>query len=106
GFLRTKPRIPSDEELHPSRDPRPLLPRVFAQIKAGTGNDFSHYKQSTIMRRIRRRMQLAHIEELEEYLAMLRAKPDEVHALSEDFLITVTSFFRDTAVFQRIESEI
>src|SRR5690606_38033763 len=75
-------------------------------VRARSGNEFGHYKQSTILRRIRRRMQLAHVEELEEYLAILRSQPEEVQALAEDFLITVTNFFRDMAVFDYIEREV
>lgn len=102
GFLQTKPRVPIVEE-PPRADSRPLLQSIFTHIRTRTGNDFSHYKRSTIMRRVRRRMQLSRIEELDDYLSLLREKPEEVRALAEDFLITVTSFFRDPEVFAHIE---
>ena len=60
-----------------------------------TDRDFSRYKESTILRRIARRMQLNYLEEPSKYLDRLRQDPEEARALSDDFLITVTTFFRD-----------
>ncbi|MBV8818911.1 MAG: PAS domain-containing protein, partial [Acidobacteriaceae bacterium] len=37
---------------------------------------------------------------------MLRERPDEIRALADDFLITVTSFFRDPEVFNMLETEV
>ena len=51
-------------------------------------------------------MQLAHIEELADYLAWLREEPNEVRALADDFLITVTNFFRDPEVAERLETDV
>src|SRR5690606_30160507 len=59
-----------------------------------------------ILRRIQRRMQLCHVEELPAYLALLRDQPDEVRALADDLLITVTNFFRDRDVFETLEKEV
>jgi two-component system CheB/CheR fusion protein len=106
-YARTEPRVPlgaDGEAIHP--DHRALLQKVLAQVRARTGRDFARYKHSTVMRRIRRRMQLRHIEELASYLQLLRQNPEEVKALADDLLITVTSFFRDPQVFARIEREI
>ena len=83
-----------------------LLQKIFTQIKVRNGKDFSEYKISTIMRRLRRRMNLFHITELSAYLEFLRESPKEVNALSDDFLVTVTSFFRDPEVYQKIENDI
>ncbi len=41
-----------------------------------------------------------------EYLELLNTKPDESQALADDFLINVTSFFRDPAVYEFLEQEI
>lgn len=92
-----RPGEESDEREHS------LLQKVFAQVRARTGRDFSRYKISTIMRRLQRRMQLQQEEKLERYLEQLREEPQEVQALSDEFLINVTSFFRDPAVFQHLE---
>jgi two-component system CheB/CheR fusion protein len=79
-----------------------LLRRTFSRIRTRTGRDFSHYKPSTLLRRIVRRMQLRGTPEPADYLALLRADPEEAIALSDDFLITVTSFFRDPEAFDAL----
>jgi two-component system CheB/CheR fusion protein len=106
-FARTSPRVPVTPDGDVAEpDHRQLLQKVLTQVKARTGRDFSRYKRSTVMRRIQRRMQLRFIEELDAYLTYMRQSPDEIRALSEDLLITVTSFFRDPAVFEHIERDI
>ena len=75
------------------------IQKIFAQVKTRTNNDFSRYKLSTVMRRLERRMQIYEIAKLNEYLELLRKNPEEAKTLSDDFLINVTNFFRDEAVF-------
>ena len=106
-FAHTEPRLPKgfEDEILEARQ-RALLERIFAQIRLRTGRDFTRYKRSTIGRRIQRRMQLRHVEELEKYAELLRHDPEEVRALADDFLITVTSFFRDPEVFDRLREEL
>ena len=107
-FNRTEPRIqvPKDGEEHTEQGDLILLQKIFAQIRARTDRDFSRYKRSTILRRISRRMQLNHVEDLQRYLDRLREQPEEVRALADDFLVTVTNFFRDTEVFDKLEHEL
>lgn len=83
-----------------------LLQRIFTQLRSHTGHDFSTYKRTTMMRRVRRRMQLGQIEELADYLAYLRRTPGEVKTLGQDLLITVTNFFRDEAAFAALEEKV
>src|SRR5262249_5462201 len=85
---------PGEPESTPSED-GPHLERVLQLLRAVTGADFTHYKQSTIRRRILRRMALARIERLEDYARHLAGDRAEVEALYDDVLINVTSFFRD-----------
>ncbi|MAM89252.1 MAG: hypothetical protein CME36_18285 [unclassified Hahellaceae] len=103
-FLKTRPKLPAVEDEPDSA--RPLLKTILSVVRAREGRDFSRYKQSTIMRRIRRRMQLAHIEELSDYLELLQTTPEEVVELVNDFSITVTSFFRDPEVFDELAQKI
>lgn len=106
-YANTQPRITVPEDKKElDLEVQQTLQKIFAQIRARTGRDFSSYKPSTIMRRIRRRMQLAYIEELQAYLDMLREQPEEVKALADDLLITVTNFFRDAKVFAKLEKEV
>jgi two-component system, chemotaxis family, CheB/CheR fusion protein len=106
-FAGTKPEIevPAEGEGLTGEETKQLQ-RVFAQIRARTHRDFSQYKASTIMRRLRRRMQLRHVEALSGYLDLLRADPDEVRELADDLLLTVSSFFRDPEVFQHLERQV
>src|SRR5690242_11061224 len=91
--------------LKPAR-PSALYCKKYSRICARTDRDFSRYKRSTILRRIARRMQLNYLEDLQSYLDRLRQQPDEVRALADDFLITVTHFFRDPEVFEKLEKEV
>lgn len=72
---------------------------ILAHVCARTGHDFSGYKRATVLRRIARRTQINHAATLAEYLAQLREDARETHALFRDFLISVTSFFRDPDAF-------
>lgn len=56
---------------------------------------FAHYKRTTVNRRIMRRMALNKINSFPEYTIKLRGDPQEAIALYNDFLISVTSFFRE-----------
>jgi two-component system CheB/CheR fusion protein len=83
-----------------------FLKRILGLLRARTGHDFSHYKRSTVMRRIARRMQLARKETLAEYFEYARTDTEEAQALFSDLLISVTTFFRDPAAFDRLAVEV
>lgn len=85
-------------------DPSDELGAIIAVVRARTGHDFRHYKKGTLSRRIARRMSLATIENLQEYLELLRSTEDEVHKLVRDLLISVTSFFREPQAFETLVS--
>ena len=70
------------------------------------GIDFSHYKASTVTRRIERRLALNRSLDLEMYVEQLRSDPRELNSLYEDLLIGVTRFFRDDAAFTTLEQRI
>jgi two-component system CheB/CheR fusion protein len=72
---------------------------ILRLLKLKTGNDFSHYKQPTIRRRIARRMVITKREDQDAYLSYLRNNPDEQSALFNDVLIPVSYFFRDSKIF-------
>src|SRR5262249_16811929 len=71
--------------------------------KRHTGVDFTAYKQSTLQRRIHRRMALHRIERLPQYVSFLRNNTKETQELFNDLLINVTRFFRDEHVFKLIK---
>ena len=84
----------------------PILADLLTLVRSATKADFSHYKQSTVMRRISRRMATQHVEDLEGYLELLRSDPAEVEALYQDLLIRVTSFFRQPEVFETLKEKV
>jgi two-component system CheB/CheR fusion protein len=75
-------------------------------IKEKSPLDFSEYKQSTIFRRIKRRAGYNNFTSLENYIQFLKTSPEEIEALSNDFLISVTSFFRNKEAFDILEKDI
>ncbi len=82
------------------------LNKIHMLLRSRTGNDFTHYKQSTIVRRIQRRMVLHKLERLKDYLRYLREHPPELDELFQDILINVTGFFRDPEVFDTLKQEV
>jgi two-component system CheB/CheR fusion protein len=78
------------------------LRAIFNSLKAATGHDFSSYKANTVMRRIERRMAVNEVAGIKKYIVLLRENSQEAHALAQDILIGVTSFFRDPEAFETI----
>jgi two-component system, chemotaxis family, CheB/CheR fusion protein len=79
-----------------------VLARIFATMRAITGHDFSMYRRSTVLRRLDRRMRFADAASLSEYAALLESSSAECRALLRDFLISVSSFFRDPSAFEAL----
>jgi two-component system CheB/CheR fusion protein len=79
---------------------------IYKLLLDQVGHDFSGYKETTFMRRVRRRMQVLQIDHLDSYVERLRAEPDEVSMLFRDLLIGVTSFFRDPDAFSSLASDV
>jgi len=82
------------------------LSAVFQLLRRAMGVDFSHYRQTTILRRIERRMALHKMERVEEYVRYLKTNSAEIKALGDDLLINVTSFFRDPELFDVIKAKV
>lgn len=75
-------------------------------VLARTRVDFREYKQTTVQRRIERRMTALGIQTIEEYMSHCRNNPPEVDALFKDLLISVTRFFRDREEFNQLREPI
>ena len=82
------------------------LQKIYQLVERLTHVDFALYKQSTVRRRIGRRMIVHRCDNVADYLALLRQNVDEVQELYKDILICVTSFFRDPAAFQALTSHL
>lgn len=80
--------------------------RIFSLLRGATGVDFSHYKPTTIQRRIARRMVLHKISNLGRYVRYLEDAPAEKDALYQDLLINVTGFFREPETFEALQKKV
>jgi two-component system, chemotaxis family, CheB/CheR fusion protein len=79
------------------------LHKIHVIMHRRRGVDFSHYKQTTINRRIFRRMVLNRLKSLDDYASLLNSNKAEADLLYQDLLITVTNFFRDPQMYDTIE---
>jgi two-component system, chemotaxis family, CheB/CheR fusion protein len=86
--------------------PNPDFEALLNYLKRTRGFDFSGYKQSSLMRRIQRRLQIINVESYSDYIDYLEVHPDEFSRLFDTILINVTNFFRDTPAWEYIASEI
>jgi two-component system CheB/CheR fusion protein len=68
--------------------------------------DFGQYRQTTLLRRIQRRMVLNRAESFESYADTLEKNPAELETLYQDILIHVTSFFREPEVFKDLQENV
>src|SRR5437899_1510596 len=82
------------------------MQKIVSLIHEQTGIDFTSYKQSTVARRIQRRIGIAQLANPEDYLEFLEQSPQEAAMLGRDLLINVTRFFRDGEVFDVLRGEV
>ncbi|MFT7605631.1 MAG: two-component system CheB/CheR fusion protein [Saprospiraceae bacterium] len=72
-------------------------------LREETKYDFSAYRKQTLNRRILKRKNINKLDKLSDYKDFLEKTPDEQDILVSEFLIGVTSFFRDTAYFRKLQ---
>jgi len=82
------------------------LAKLFLTLRNKSGVDFTHYKHTTVQRRIARRMVVRKIDKLREYLKYIRDHPDELQSLHQDILINVTGFFRDPSMYRALQRSV
>jgi len=75
-------------------------------IKGNLPVDFTDYKRPTILRRIKRRMIQYNFSRVDKYYQFLLNNPIEIEHLANDFLIGVTSFFRDIDAYAIIQKTV
>ncbi len=82
------------------------LGSVLALLERHSGIDFKLYKQSTVLRRMQRRMAVVQVETLAQYEALVSRSPAELDSLRRDLLIHVTSFYRDPEAWDALRARI
>lgn len=102
-YVRQSPVEPTDADSEGGRD---HLGSIIYLLGSQTKNDFRFYKNSTLQRRVARRMGLHRIGNFSEYYRFLLQDPDELASLSKDMLISVTSFFRDPEAFAELANKV
>lgn len=80
--------------------------RILEFLRQARGFDFTAYKRTSLMRRVRKRMQMVEVAEFEAYLDFLQVHPDEFVSLFNTILINVTSFFRDPEVWDALRTSV
>lgn len=76
-----------------------VMSQVFSILKNVTNINYTYYKQTTILRRVERRLVVTHNRNLQEYVSYLTNNPEEAKILAKEVLIGVTGFFRDAEYF-------
>lgn len=82
------------------------LGKIHSLLRRRAGHDFSQYKETTIARRLERRMKALQIDTVDQYIQTLEGQPEEVDRLFKDLLIGVTQFFRDSEAFEALGREV
>ena len=78
--------------------------QILAAVRSTSGVDFASYKETTIRRRIQRRLFVRGLTDLTAYVELLKRDPAEVLALREEVLIHVTGFFREPEGFEALRT--
>jgi len=91
------------DQLTDSQEDEKNLNAIIELIKETSPLDFTDYKQTTILRRTKRRASYGNFTSLGNYLKFLKGSPEEVESLTKEFLISVTAFFRDREAFDFIQ---
>jgi two-component system CheB/CheR fusion protein len=100
------PLANKSEVIEPVAAEKSALAKIFSMLRTKSKIDFTFYKPPTITRRIERRMNINQVSTLDEYVNFLTEHPAEQKALYRELLIGVTSFFRDTEVFELLEKKL
>jgi len=104
--LSRQPSSSDDASGSVTADEDTSLKRILQRLRAAHALDFTHYKRSTLRRRLERRLTLQGIATLQEYADLIDRDPGESAALYQDFLIRVTEFFRDPASFDAMRRHV
>ena len=85
---------------------RSVINNIVSLLRRDGGVDFSHYRPATIARRVARRIALRRAGGIDDYLTTLSLDETERHALRNDLLIGVTSFFRDQPAWDLLRDRV
>jgi two-component system, chemotaxis family, CheB/CheR fusion protein len=104
--LRSIISSPRDSLLEENKHSTSTLRNIIQKISTDLNLDFSQYKEATLSRQIARRMAAKQVVDIEAYDDLLSIEPNELKELASNFLICVTSFFRDPSAFEALREQI
>jgi len=87
-------------------DKKDAFKELLYLLRIRKGTDFTYYKQTTIQRRIVRRMGLNKIEGIPDYIRYFKENIAEQELLYQDLLIPVTGFFRDPQAYDALSESV
>ncbi len=96
--IETSPQINDQDEK--------TINDILEILKNDIDRDFFSYKKTTLSRRIVKRMHITRNSSIESYLKYLKKNNEEKNTLVDEFLIGVTSFFRDDEAYRIIEEKV
>ena len=85
---------------------RSNIEEIIVLLREQSGHDFSLYKKNTLLRRIERRKNVHQLDKIQNYVQLLHENSKEVEILFKELLIGVTSFFRDSAVWENLRDTV
>ncbi len=99
GLVPDRPTARAQGTMEP---PKADLEKLIELVLRRTGVDFQGYKPETLDRRARSRMVKVGCATLGDYVAYARETPDELETLQAQFLVSLSSFFRDPECFEAL----
>ncbi len=97
---KTEIYIPSDPRERQSLD------RIYALLLESFQIDFTHYRHTTILRRMSRRMNINKKDNFLDYLKYLKKNSSEINLLYDDLLLSFTEFFRDKSIYETLKKKL
>ncbi|RCJ38715.1 chemotaxis protein CheR [Nostoc minutum NIES-26] len=89
-----------------STDRDPDFENLLTYLRQSRGFDFTGYKRSTLMRRVRKQMQSLNLENFGDYLDYLEVHPEEFNFLFNIIPINVTGFLRDASAWEYLAEQV
>ncbi|HEY9768791.1 MAG TPA: chemotaxis protein CheB [Coleofasciculaceae cyanobacterium] len=101
------PHLPTKDSLNSLNlfDPDSLQ-QIATIIARHEQTDFSHYKTSTLSRRIHRHYLISGCRDLNQFIRLLETSAEERSMLRQNLLISVTQFFRDRPAWDFLANNI
>lgn len=96
------PSAPPGQAYEVNKDIRQIL----NMLEEKTGTNFNNYKESTIIRRLQKRLHDKGFKSTKSYLQYVKQREDELEEFYKYLLIGVTYFFRDPEAFDALKQEL